>query len=187
MNAHRFSTRGRLLLRGAEMPVMFELTGAPSSDLCGRTLEFEIPANDHEPSDEDRRLAYDLRPHQIGVTGEMTAARKVRTFDCSNEEFIRRSKLGEPPPTRWEDCLYLEWFSQNGRVVIELLFSKVRFLTETEIAARDKAEEQSFEAEMRKLDEERENEDPEDICIAPEAEDDPLGLYSLPEDEDEER
>jgi hypothetical protein len=32
-----------------------------------------------------------------------------------------RSKLGEPPPFEWKRCLYLEWFSQNGRMVIELV------------------------------------------------------------------
>lgn len=184
MNPSRFSTHGRLLLRGAEMPVAFELTGAPCPDLCGRTLEFEVPGNDHEASDEDRRLAKLFRPHQIGVPGEMTIERKVRTFDCSIEEFTRRSELGEPPPTRWEDCLYLEWFSQNGRVVIELPASKIRVLSEAEIAERRKAEEESFEAEMRKLDEERENGGPEIIGTTPEDEIDPLGLYSQDDDEE---
>jgi hypothetical protein len=61
-----------------------------------------------------------LRWEQIGPTGTMTADRQVRVFDCSFEEFYRRAKLDEPPPTQWKRCLYLEWFSQNGRVVLEL-------------------------------------------------------------------
>lgn len=153
MNSRRFSTHGRLLLRGGEMTYAFELTGDPSPDLLGRKLEFEVPGNDREPTDEDRRLAAQFRPLQIGTTGEMTATLKRKIFDCSTEEYLRRSELGEPPPTRWEDSLYLEWFSQNGRVLIELPMSKLRFLTEEEIAARDKAEKESFEAEMREQEE----------------------------------
>jgi hypothetical protein len=57
---------------------------------------------------------------QVGPTGTMTADRQVRVFDCPVEEFLRRSELGEPPPTEWKRCLYLEWYSQNGRVVLEL-------------------------------------------------------------------
>ena len=153
MNSHRYSTHGRLLLRGGEMTYAFELTGDPSPDLRGRKLEFEVPGNDREPTDEDRRLVAQFKPLQIGPTGEMTAARKARVFDCSVEEFLRRSELGEPPPTRWEECLYLEWFSQNGRVVLELPMSKIRFFTEEEIAARERAEEERFAAEMREMDE----------------------------------
>jgi hypothetical protein len=153
MNSQRYSTHGRLLLRGGEMAVAFELTGDPSPDLRGRKFEFEVPGNDREPSDEDRRLVAQFKPFQIGPTGEMTAARKVKVFDCSVEEFARRSELGEPPPTRWEECLYLEWFSQNGRVLIELPMSKLRFPSEYEIAARDRAEKESFAAEMREMEE----------------------------------
>jgi hypothetical protein len=159
MNSHRFSTHGRLLLRGGEMTIAFELTGGPCPDLQGRKIEFEVPGNDHEPSDEDRRLAAALKPYQIGVTGEMTMGRKVKTFECSFEEFERRCALGEPPPTRWELCLYLEWYSQNGRVVIELPFSKIHFPTEAEIAARDQAEKESIAEEMRAA--ETEHDDPE--------------------------
>jgi len=161
MNSTGYCTHGRLLLRGGEMAVAFELTGDPSPDLRGRKFEFEVPGNDREPSDEDRRLVARFKPHQIGPTGEMTAARKVRVFDCSVEEFLRRSELGEPPPTRWEECLYLEWFSQNGQVVIELPISKLRFLSDDEIAARDQAEKESFEAEMREMDERQREESPD--------------------------
>jgi len=186
-NAHRFSTHGRLALRGGEMPIMFELTGSPSPDLCGRTFEFEVPQNIREASEEDKRLAAGLRPIQVGVTGEMTAERMVRTFECSPEEFIRRSELGEPPPTRWEACLYLEWFSQNGRVVIELPVSKLHILDEDEIAARDREEQEEIAAEMRRMEEEdrmREATTPEITAITPEGETDLMDLLS--DDDDEE-
>jgi hypothetical protein len=57
---------------------------------------------------------------QIGTTGTMTAQGWVRTLPCDVEEYLQRSRLGEPPPTAWVRHLYLEWFSQNGRVVVEM-------------------------------------------------------------------
>ena len=57
---------------------------------------------------------------QIGVTGTMTADHCVRCADCSTTELIARIKLNEPPPIEWKRCLYLEWYSQNGRVVLEV-------------------------------------------------------------------
>ncbi len=57
----------------------------------------------------------------------MTADGWCKTFDCPPEEYYRRLKLGEPPPTRWERRLYLEWFSQNGRVVLELAGPIIEF------------------------------------------------------------
>lgn len=127
------SFHGRILLRGCEDPILVELTGDPAEDLRGRTFEFEVPKNDRPPTDEDRKRAKSFRNQQIGPVGEMTAARRRKTFDCSVEEFCRRSELGEPPPTRWAQTLYLEWYSQNGRVVIELAEPELRFLENGEI------------------------------------------------------
>lgn len=119
---------GRIYLRGRESPIMIELTGAPSKDLVGRNFEFEVEANDRPPTDEDRERAAQVKNQQIGPTGEMTAARLVKSCDCPPGEMYLRSKMGEPLPTRWERCLYLEWFSQNGRVLIELANPKLHFL-----------------------------------------------------------
>jgi hypothetical protein len=127
-HSRRLSFHGRLLLRGCEDPVLVELTGDPMEDLRGRSFEFEIPRNDRPPTDEDRKRAAIFRNQQVGAVGEMTAARKRKTFDCSVEEFYRRSELGEPPPVRWCQCLYLEWYSQNGRVVIEVPEPQLRFI-----------------------------------------------------------
>ena len=123
-----FSFHGRILLRGCEDPILVELTGDPAEDLRGRSFEFEVPKNDRPATDEDRKRARSFRNQQIGPVGEITAARRRKTFDCSVEEFCRRSELGEPPPTRWAQTLYLEWYSQNGRVVIELAEPELRFL-----------------------------------------------------------
>jgi hypothetical protein len=125
---HPLCVHGRLVLRGRETPILVELTGAPSEDLRGRSFEFEVPQNDRTPTDEDHRLLARFCDQQIGPVGDMTAALRRKTFDCSVEEFIRRSDQGEPPPAQWRRCLYLEWFSQNGRVVIELLDPQMKFI-----------------------------------------------------------
>ena len=80
-----------------------------------------------EPGEEDKGEAVfriednrGFQISQIGPTGTMTAQGWARVLPCSVEEFMRRSELGEPPPTLWKRRLYLEWYGQNGRVVIEM-------------------------------------------------------------------
>ncbi len=62
--------------------------------------------------------AFQLR--QVGPTGTITAQGWVRALPCSPTEYLRRCKLGEPPPTPWKRRLYLEWYGQNGRVAVEM-------------------------------------------------------------------
>src|SRR3954465_11681512 len=112
-----YCVHGQLLLRGREDAFMFELTGMPEPDLRGRVFEFSVPANEREPSDEDRKLARAFAPQQVGSTGLMTAARRVRSFDRPPED-VEQEQL---PPATLRQCLYLEWFSQNGRVVLEVV------------------------------------------------------------------
>lgn len=123
-NATRYSTHGHIVLRGetdAEpVTVILNLTGDCDPDLRGKHVRFmpENPDSDGPAFRWDEHKGFQDR--QVGPTGTMTAEGWVRTFECSVDEFLRRSKLGEPPPTTWKRRLYLEWFSQNGRVVIEL-------------------------------------------------------------------
>src|SRR5574337_883757 len=148
-NTRKNSVHGYLRLRDFERPLVFELTGNCDADLAGRHVRFavrdqaepdeeppphaaraEAEQGDVEPADagaaeseEERQGLLHLTGLawvQIGPTGTMTAARRVRVSDCSPRELYVRSKLDEPPPTRWTRCLYLEWFSQNGRVGKEL-------------------------------------------------------------------
>jgi hypothetical protein len=129
---HPLCVHGRLLLRGRETPILVELTGAPSDDLRGRSFEFEVPQNDRPPTDEDRERLARFCDQQIGPVGDMTASRRRKSFDCTVEEFFRRSDQDDPPPVDWHPCLYLEWFSQNGRVVIELIDPKLKFIDPNE-------------------------------------------------------
>ena len=123
-NTQKNSVHGYLWLRDSDRPILFQLTGNCLPDLAGHHLRFEARPNPMtgtgaltEEEVSERRIAW----MQIGVVGEMTALRQVRSSDCPIDEFLRRSSLGEQPPTEWKRSLYLEWYSQNGRVVVELV------------------------------------------------------------------
>jgi hypothetical protein len=126
-NTRRYSTHGRIAIRGWEMPLMVELTGDCGPDLQGKAFRFEA-----RPLPDDELAALEplkgFQPHQIGPTGTMTAERWVKDFACPISEYLNRAKTGEPPPTEWKRLLYLEWYSQNGRVVIELLDPALEYL-----------------------------------------------------------
>jgi hypothetical protein len=122
-NTRKNSVHGYIQLLGHECPLMIELTGNCDPDLAGWRFRFEAsprPGRKRDDSDSPPPDLSNLVWNQIGPTGTMTAARRVRIFDCSTKEFVIRCELNEPPPTRWVRCLYLEWYSQNGRVVVEL-------------------------------------------------------------------
>jgi hypothetical protein len=104
---------GRIWFQGREEPVELFLTGNPWADLAGHTLHFTNP--DPKPG-----LRDGFSTTQRGVVGDITASRKVKVPDCSEEEFIRCYEEKRPFPWHWANSLYLEWFSEsNGRVVIE--------------------------------------------------------------------
>ncbi|MEM1083014.1 MAG: hypothetical protein AAGI48_02745 [Verrucomicrobiota bacterium] len=104
---------GWLWMLGRAEPVTLELEGDCWRDLAGCRLKFRNP----QPGP---GRAPELETVQKGVTGDMTASRKVRVPDCSPEEFAARRAAGDEVPEVWKNTLYLEWFSDaNGRVVIE--------------------------------------------------------------------
>jgi len=121
-NTKKNSTFGWLRLRGSEMDHYIELTGDMSPDLRGKRISFspnpEVPV--YTTAADEAISHKSIHPHQIGSTGDMTAADWVKLVDCPVDELINRAKSGEMPPSRYVRRLYLEWFSQNGRVVIEL-------------------------------------------------------------------
>ena len=123
-NKSNYSTHGNIALRGVtpgeETVLHVELTGNCGKDLRGRHFRF-TPA---EGADDSPVYHPEDHPNfqmgQIGPTGEMTAQGWVKVMPCSVEEFMRRADLGEAPPTEWKRRLYLEWYGQNGRIVIEM-------------------------------------------------------------------
>lgn len=123
-NTSNYSTHGVLLLRGEadseNNVVRFDLTGNPGPDLLGKTIRFRPPEADEAGPLFPRGEWQGFHMRQIGATATMTADDWARALPCPVEEFVQRSKLGEPPPTEWVRRLYLEWYSQNGRVVVEI-------------------------------------------------------------------
>lgn len=134
-NTTKNTVHGYIGLRDQEQPLVLNLTGNCDPDLAGRHIRFEARPNpmrdpDAGPPDIDlSKLAW----QQVGPAGTMTAARKVKIADCPPKEFYIRTNLNEPPPVRWVRCLYLEWYSQNGRVVIELPNPIIEFLERVEL------------------------------------------------------
>ncbi len=120
INKRNYSTHGQVYLRGHEMPLIIELTGNCEPDLRGKHVRFFEPENGYDAKDCPADLYESLQRQQIGPTGYISAAEWVRAFDCSTEEFVRRARLGEAPPTRWVRGFTMEWYSQNGRVLFEL-------------------------------------------------------------------
>lgn len=123
-HSHRNSTHGHIKLRGLEQTIHFGLTGDPGPELCGKALRFEPrPVKGRVPSELPRHLRA-LHPNQVGPTGLMTINRAVRVFPgCGPEALSGRPDAAGPdglPPPVWKRGLTLEWYSQNGRVLIEL-------------------------------------------------------------------
>ncbi len=123
-NTSHYGTHASIALLGetfdADYILRIELTGNCAPDLRGKHIRFQ------PEEDGSDRPVFRIEEHgkfqqfQIGPTGTMTAQGWVRTMPCPVEEFMRRTELGEAPPTPWKRRLYLEWYSQNGRVVIEM-------------------------------------------------------------------
>jgi hypothetical protein len=112
-NRERGRVTGQIWLAGRPEPLVLDLQGNCARDLAGRRLEF---VNPHPVEAEWRGLV----PRQVGVTGDITASRKVRVPDVPKAELMRCLEERRPFPTHWANSLYLEWFSEyNGRVVIE--------------------------------------------------------------------
>lgn len=118
----RYAVCGRIVLRGVgeeDTVIHLDLTGNPGPDLLGKAIRF-MPGEGQAVTGFDREANASFQDRQIGPTGTMTAQGWVRTLPCGVEEYMRRSRLGEPPPTGWGRRLYLEWYGQNGRTVIEI-------------------------------------------------------------------
>ncbi len=117
-NRQAFRVCGWLALaehRGLRLELMGDLGG----DLAGRYVEFDVPDRTPAPDDEVEACLRELAFGQIGAAGDMRL-RIARVPTCPVEELLARVKAGELPPIDEQPCLYLEWFSQNGRMVVEI-------------------------------------------------------------------
>jgi len=108
-NRQKGLVTGTLWLSGQSSPVILELHGNFLRDMAGAELAFENPS----PAGGE---TLPLDPVQIGMTGDMTASRKVTVVENQTGEANARPE----PRKRKANALYLEWFSEsNGRIVIE--------------------------------------------------------------------
>jgi len=104
---------GILYLDGLREPVTLELEGNCEPDLAGRRLTFRnlLPVA--------KEGLEGLERIQCGEAGTLTANRMSRIPTISQEELDKCIQERKAIPTRWSESLYLEWFSANGRVLIE--------------------------------------------------------------------
>jgi hypothetical protein len=105
--------KGTLYLEGVNSPVSLELEGNCEPDLAGRQLIFRNPSPRAGTSLEG------FNPAQCGDVGIMTATSMVTIPTIPPEEVTRRIQEDKPIPICWSESLHLEWFSDNGRVLIE--------------------------------------------------------------------
>ena len=105
--------RGDIYLEGLNEPIRLELDGHCFPDLAGRHLTF---GNLAPRAGQDLEA---LQRLQCGQAGEMTADRMVRIPTIPGEEVDRCLRERRPIPTRWSQSLHLEWFADNGRLLIE--------------------------------------------------------------------
>ena len=105
--------KGTLYVEGLKEPITLELEGNCDPDLAGRHLTFRnLMPQAGKDLDGFGRV-------QCGTAGTMSANRMVRIPTITPEELEICLKERKPFPTRWSESLYLEWFSANGRVLIE--------------------------------------------------------------------
>ncbi len=134
-------TTGKIWLKDREEPLELELRGDCMRDIAGCRLLF---TNDKPEKSDD----VDLACLQTGVTGEMTASRKIKYYSESSES-VRVSRTG--------NCLYLEWFSDvNGRVLLEGPDFKVEVLESSWYMTQDdeKAQIQAVAGNMARWEDE---------------------------------
>ncbi len=112
--------------------VHMELTGNFRGQLARKHIKFSTPRSwqsDHkrfEPlPDEIQRLV----DRQIGVVGDVRI-RRVRVPTIPLPEYSQLDPAGQQRCSVEKDCLYLEWYSQNGRVVAEIVDPAIEYLDE---------------------------------------------------------
>jgi len=133
LNTSHYSTHGFLVLRGedkdGQFTLRFEVTGDCAPDIKGKHIRFRPAEDDATQIPMPVELFKAINPTQHGVTGTVTAQGWVRALPCTVEEFMNRSILGEPPPTRWRNHFVFEWFGPSGRILVELAGAEVEYCT----------------------------------------------------------
>ncbi len=114
-NRERDRVTGRIWLLDRQFPIELTLRGNLLRDIAGCLVRFENP----NPMPEDNE---GFSPVQMGVTGMITASRKVRILDIATDELSSPAAgTGTAQDVkRVGNAVTIEWFSNaNGRVTIQ--------------------------------------------------------------------
>jgi len=157
INRRRNATHGWLALRGQDHPLLVQLTGDPSPDLVGKRFRFEIPDDRPSANPPAAPLDFDtIASQQIGPTGEMSVVQ-----------------------TDGHTRISLEWFSQNGRVLVEVIDPEFEWVEDDEEDAQREKEAKATEEQALGEDSE-DSETPLNLGLEglpSDDEDDPYGLF----------
>jgi hypothetical protein len=129
-----FATRkncvhGWIGMMGMDTAVHFELTGNCEPDLAGKHLRFRVHNLPAHAFDERSVPGFQIR--HVGPVGKITGALKLRVDSHGNP--LPPDVDGRDSTAEWKNLLHMEWFSQNGRVVIEMIDPVMQIVTpETE-------------------------------------------------------
>ncbi len=109
-----------------------ELTGNLSGDLQRKHIRFSTPRGKSSETGtvpELPKSIENLADRQIGVIGDVLL-RRVRVPTIPLPEFTKLERDEQQRHSVEKDCLYLEWYSQNGRVVAEIIDPDIEYVDE---------------------------------------------------------
>ncbi len=115
-----------------DVGVHVELTGNLRGKLSRKHIKFSNPRSKYSPSDPFATLPDEIErlvDRQIGVVSDANLSR-VRVPTIPLTEFTQLDRDQQARFSEEKDCLYLEWYSQNGRVVAEIIDPHIEFLDE---------------------------------------------------------
>lgn len=124
-NSRRNSVRGWIDF-GNEQGLKLELTGNLPGEFSGRHFRF-VAKEPQARTDECDQVLDAMEMQQVGTIGDVLLhVRKVPT--CSTEELKQQIASQQPLEFREQPVLYLEWYSQNGRVVAEIIGPEISWV-----------------------------------------------------------
>ena len=112
--------------------VHMELTGNLRGQLAHKHIKFSTPRSHQTVAEQLQPLPDEIQrlvDRQIGVVGDVRM-RRVRVPTVPLPEFSQLDRDGQQRCSVEKDCLYLEWYSQNGRVVAEIVDPSIEYVDE---------------------------------------------------------
>lgn len=187
--------------------IRLELTGNFADSLGGLNFRFHVPSNERKvpiQPGEFPDAVEALADRQIGVVGEISL-RPCLVPTVSPEVFAAMDEEAQKKNSCEKPCLVLEWFSQNGRVMVQLTDPTIEYRAEETLneGEEEDGQDDGFGAGFTEVRLDEDTRSADDFLIDSEEaeteEDDPYGLFdaslqekvseslgTLPDDEFEE-